>query len=147
MKLKAEIIIDADRDTVWQAFDNPDNMSKWQPTLKSFTHQSGQPGQPGAVSELVYEENGREIVMTERVSERRQPDFMAGSYESKWGTALIVNHFEKVGDKQTRWVSYWNQTFSGFLRLLTPFMRGSMRKRLDDDMQRFKFLVESEAVE
>jgi len=143
MKFKVEVVIDADRKTVWRCFDDPDNMVKWQPTLVSFTHESGKPGHPGAVSELIYRESGREIRMIERVTERREPDFMAGSYESKWGKAVIVNHFERVGEDQTRWVAYWNHTFTGLLRFVAPFLRKSMCKRLENDLQRFKLLVES----
>lgn len=145
MKMDSEIVIDMARDAVWKAFDNPDNMMKWQPTLKSFTHKSGEPGQPGAVAELVYEENGREIVMTERITERRDPDFLAGSYETKYGTTVIVNHFEVIDDNQTRWKSYSRHSFRGIMRFFALFMRKSICQRLEDDMQRFKFLVESQA--
>ncbi|MDH3554163.1 MAG: SRPBCC family protein [Gammaproteobacteria bacterium] len=31
--MKAEIIIDADRESVWRAFENPDTLSQWQPAL------------------------------------------------------------------------------------------------------------------
>jgi uncharacterized protein YndB with AHSA1/START domain len=144
MKVQTQVLIDADRETVWRAFDNPDNMTRWQPTLKSVTHKSGDPGQPGALSELVYDENGRDVVMTERITERRDPDFLAGSYESNWGTTVIVNHFEKAGDGQTRWISYSRHSFKGVMRFLALFMRKSICKRLDDDMQRFKLLVESQ---
>ena len=44
MKLKHEIVIDAGRDAVWNAFDNPDNLKRWQPTLASYTPTSGEPG-------------------------------------------------------------------------------------------------------
>lgn len=144
MKSQTQVLIDADRETVWRAFNNPDNMNRWQPTLKSFAHKSGEPGQTGAVSELVYDEKGREIIMTERITERRDPDFLAGRYESNWGTTIIVNHFEKVGDGQTRWISYSRHSFKGVMRFLAIFMRKSICKRLDDDMQRFKLLVESQ---
>ncbi len=96
MKLKFETVIDADVDSVWAAFDNPDNMSRWQQNLESFNHISGEPGQPGAVSELVYDEKGKKVVLTKEITERRAPNFMAGAYESLMGTTLIVNHFEAV---------------------------------------------------
>ena len=143
MKIKTQVIIEADRETVWRVFDNPDNMTKWQPTLRSFTTIEGVQGQPGAVAELKYEENGREITLVERITERRDGYFMAGSYESDWGIAIIVNHFEDMPDGSTRWVGHWNYTFKGLFRFLAPFMRGSMRRRIDDDLQRFKLLVES----
>jgi len=144
MKHKTEILIDADRDTVWRFFDNPDNMTRWQPTLKSFTHISGTPGQADAVSELVYDENGREVVLTETITARREPEFLGGTYESKWGTVVIVNLFEQTGDRQTRWSSNTNHVFKGFMKVMALFMRKSICDRIDADMQRFKLLVETE---
>ena len=147
MKIVNEVTIDADRQTVWQAFDDTDNLLKWQPTLKSFTHKSGPPGEPGAVAELVYDENGREVVMTETMTEKREPDFMAGTYDSAWSKATIVNHFETVGDSHTKWVMYANHQFKGFFKILGLFFKKSIQNRTDDWMQRFKLLVETGAAE
>jgi uncharacterized protein YndB with AHSA1/START domain len=51
MKFRHEIVIDADQRLVWTAFDNPEGLKDWQPTLESFTRRSGKDGQPGAVAE------------------------------------------------------------------------------------------------
>jgi uncharacterized protein YndB with AHSA1/START domain len=144
MKHKAEVIIDADRDTVWRFFDNADNMTKWQPTLRSFRHVSGTPGQPDAVSELVYDENGREVVLTETITARREPEFLGGTYESRWGTVVILNLFEQTEDGRTRWSSNSNHRFRGLMKFLSLFMAKSICSRIDSDMQRFKLLVETE---
>jgi uncharacterized protein YndB with AHSA1/START domain len=144
MKHKTEILIDADRATVWRIFDDPDNMPKWQPTLRSFKHKSGTPGQPDAVSELVYDENGREVVMTETITARREPSFLGGTYDSKWASIVIVNHFEETDTGQTRWVSNANCRFKGFMKIMALFMRKSICYRTDADMNRFKLLVETE---
>ena len=143
MKTRNEITIDADRATVWREFDNPDNLGKWQPTLKSFTHKSGTPGEPGAVSELRYDENGRDVLMTETMTEKREPDFMAGLYDSAWSKATIVNHFEAMDEQQTRWVIYANHQFKGIYKIMGLFLRKSIYGRTDDWMQRFKLLVET----
>jgi len=147
MKTKNEITIDADRQAVWRVFDNAGNISKWQPTLKSFTHKSGPSGQPGSVAELVYEENGREIVMTETMTEKRKPDFMAGIYDSNLGKAIIVNHFATLDENKTQWVVYANRQFKGMMKLMSIFMRKSICRRTEEDMQRFKLLVESVTAE
>ena len=144
MKAKFEVIVDADRNAVWDAFDNPGNIPKWQPTLKSFTHKSGTPGEVGSITELVYDENGRELVMSETITERRQPDFMAGIYATKGSKSLIVNYFETVEGNKTRWVSHANHSFSGFMKLVSPFIRKTICDRTENDMQRFKLLVESQ---
>ncbi len=145
MKMKYEAEIQASRDFVWATFDNPDNLSRWQPTLESFTHQAGEPGQPGAVSELVYNENGKKITMTETVTERRKPQFMAGIYDNAWATTLIVNHFEEIDDNTTRFISYSNMNFKGIMKIMSLFVGKSIRARAEADLHRFKLLVETEA--
>ena len=145
MKMKYEAEIRASRDFVWATFDNPDNLSRWQPTLESFTHQAGEPGQPGAVSELVYNENGKKITMTETVTERRKPHFMAGTYDTSRAKSLIVNHFEEIDDNTTRFISYTNMNFKGTMKIMSLFIGKSIRVRTDADLNRFKLLVETEA--
>lgn len=144
MKHKTEILIGADRSIVWRLFDDPNRMMEWQPNLKSFTHKSGTPGQPDAIAELVYDENGREVVMTETITARREPDFLGGTYESRWGNVIIFNHFEDTGDGTTRWVVNTNYRFRGLMKFMALFMRKSICDRTDADLNRFKLLVETE---
>ena len=144
MKMKFETTIDADRDTVWAAFTNPDNMRRWQQNHESFVHISGEPGQPGAISELTFNEKGSKIVLTETVTERRDPDFLAGTYDSPHGTTLIVNHFEPIDENATRWTSWANFRFRGFMKFISLFVVSVIRKRTEGDMQRFKLMVESD---
>lgn len=147
MKLRFDIEIGADVATVWDAFDDPDNLPRWQDNLVSFSPLSGTPGQPGAVAELVYDEGGREVTLKETVMERREPDFRACSYDTAQGTTLIVNHFVSIGEAQTRWSAWCNYTFTGVARLLAVVLRGRIRARTERDMQRFKLMVESDCAE
>jgi uncharacterized protein YndB with AHSA1/START domain len=144
MKLNFEQIIDADRQTVWAAFENPGNMTRWQQNLESYSHISGVLGQPGAKAELTYNEGSRKITLTETVTERREPDLFAGTYESVHGTTLIVNHFAAIDENTTRWSSWCNFRFRGFMRFASLFVASAIRKRTEGDMQRFKLLVESD---
>lgn len=142
MKFNIEKTINASLQDVWSAFDNPDNMYQWQPTLESYEHRHGVPGQPDSVAELTYNEERGKVVLTETVSERREPDFMAGTYESEWARILIVNHFEAIDESTTRWIMYSNMAFKGFMKVMALFMGSSIRKRNDADMERFKNFVE-----
>ena len=119
-------------------------MTRWQQNLESFRHVSGEPGQPGAVSELVYDEKGKKVLLKETITERRQPDFLAGTYESPMGKTLIVNHFEALDDNSTRWTTWCNFTFQGFMKIMSLFIGGAIRKRTEADMQRFKLMVETD---
>ncbi len=147
MKSRHEVLIDAPRDVVWSVFDNPDNMLRWQPTLRSFEHKSGTPGEPGATTALIYDEDGREVRMLETVTERRAPDFMASVYTTEWGKTIVVNHFEDLGDGRTRWVMYANHFFKGLMKVMSVFRGGAIKKRTENDLERFKLLVESEQAE
>jgi len=144
MKMQYETKIRASRDLVWAMFDNSENLPRWQPTLKSFTHLVGEPGQPGAVSELIYDENGKKVTMTEMVTERRKPHFMAGTYDNDWATSLIVNHFEEIDENTTRFISYTNMSFKGIMKVMSLFVAKSIRARIKADLGRFKLLVETE---
>lgn len=144
MKMNVELVVGAGRDAVWAAFDNPENMPRWQPTLQSFTPRSGTPGQPGAVSELVYLERNREVILTETITERRDPEFMAGIYDSKWGKSLVVSHFEVIDTDSTRMKVWSNVSFKGSMRLMSVFVAASIRKRNEADLQRFRIMVETD---
>ena len=145
MKMKVEAEIRASRNFVWAVFENPDNLTRWQPTLESFTPQTGEVGQPGATSELVYNENGKKITMIETVTERQKPQFMAGIYDSARATSLIVIHLEEIDDNTTRFVSYTNMKFKGMMKIMSVFVAKSIRDRAEADLNRFKLLVETDA--
>jgi uncharacterized protein YndB with AHSA1/START domain len=144
MKQKFEIVINASRDKVWAAFHDPANMGRWQANFSSYTHRSGDPGRSGSVAELVFTENGRPVVLTETITERRDPDFLAGTYESRHGSTLIVNHFEAIDENTTRWSSWCNFQFRGAMKFMSLFAARSIRKRTQGDMERFKLMVESD---
>ena len=109
MKIKTEVVIDADRETVWRIFD----------------------------------EQGQQETLIDHVTERRKPDFIAGTHKSDKGKAVIVNLFDDLPDGTTKWVAYCNYTFTGVSRMLALFSGGAIRQRVEDDVQRFKLLVES----
>jgi hypothetical protein len=106
---------------------------------------SGNPGQPGARSELTYNENGKKMVINETITELREPVFLSAIYNTKYASTIIVNHFESVNENTTRWTSWCNFAFKGFMKIVALFIAGSIRKRTEDDMHRFKLLVETVA--
>jgi hypothetical protein len=128
---------------VWKAFDNPDNLRRWQPTLVSFERVSGEPGQPGAVSRLTYREDGRLIVLTETITIRREPEEFGGTYESDMATNVILNQFSPLGPWGTRWMVSVDFTFRGIWRLLGPLFRRAIRRRTEVDLERFKAMLEA----
>jgi len=143
MRMSFDLVLDRGREEVWKAFDNPVNMKKWQPTLRSFEPVSGTPGQVGAVSKLTYDEKGRTIVLTETITMRRHPDAFAGTYDSGMGLNSLENKFTEESPGRTKWVMDSEFTFRGVWKLLAPVMRKAFQKRVREDMERFKSMLES----
>ena len=85
--------------------------------------------------------------MTHTITEKRAPDFLAGTYDSDWSTAQVVNHFESISDELTRWTVYSRHNFKGLMKIMSLFVRKAIEERNDDWLQRFKLLVESRAAD
>ena len=64
-----EIEIELPRDKVIELFNSSENLFKWQTGLQSFEHVSGEPGQDGAKSKLVYINGKHHIELIETVTE------------------------------------------------------------------------------
>lgn len=143
MKYECELLIDLPRERVIELFDSPDNLAKWQPGLISFEHMSGELGQPGAKSRLLYDEGGRRIEMIETIVRRDLPDEFTGTYEAKGVMNWVSNRFEQEGPDKTRWITESEFQFSGFMRLMALFMRGAFPKQTQEHMQRFKEFAEA----
>lgn len=143
MKFEFTIDLAAPRDLVWRAFDNPSNLLKWQPSLVSFEPVSGSPGQVGAVSQLTYRESGREIVLVETITVRREPVEFGGTYESGHGVTLLSNRFVETAADQTRWNVETQAQLRGMAKFMGPMLKGMIENRVRTDCQRFKSLLES----
>ncbi len=142
MQYSCEISIDLPRERVIELFDNPDNLSQWQPTLKFFEHFEGELGKPGAKSRLIYNERGRELEMIETILVRNMPDEFSGTYQAKGVFNTVKNIFYEQGENQTRWVLDTEFEFSGMMKLMGFFMRGAFPKETAKGMRLFKEFAE-----
>ncbi len=126
-----------------ELFDNPDNLYKWQAGLESFEPISGEPGQPGAKSKLVYSIGKRKIELIETVTERKLPDAFDGTYEWQGGKNTLRNRFIELGPDRTKWESTCAYQFSSFmLKMLSFFCPGMFRKQNLTFLQNFKAFAE-----
>ena len=143
MRYTCEITIDRPRDQVIALFEDPANMKQWHPTLKAFESISGEPGAVGSQSRLVYDTNGREMVMTETITTQNFPDSFSAVYDAGNVHNIMDNHFYEEGDK-TRWVTTSEFQFSGWMRLMALIMReASFKKETLTNMERFKTFAEA----
>jgi hypothetical protein len=145
MKFTLELLINKPRTEVWMAFDNPENMKTWQPSLILFERISGVQGQPGAVSRLTYEEKGRQFALIEKVTHREEAQRLDGVYENDFADNIVRNIFIEQENDQTLWVMETEYKFKTLImRILGPIMKKNFVTRTQKDMERFKEMAESQ---
>ena len=144
MKFKLELSIHRPLSQIWQAFDNPENISKWQPSLKSFERISGTQGQPGAVSKLTYKENDREFSLLEKVTYREEPYRLEGVYENNFADNIVKNTFVEQDNVAILWLFETEYKFkTPIMKIMGPLLKKNLVARAQRDMERFKEMLES----
>lgn len=144
MKYTNEVIINADRATVVDMFDNEENIKKWQPGFISMERIEGEHGQVGSKYKMNYKMGKREIEMIETILEKDLPNKFVGTYEAKNVWNHIVNNFEEMPDGKTK---YWTENefkMSGFMKIMAFFMPGAFKKQSQKYLVLFKEFVEKE---
>lgn len=148
MKYAAVTTIHLPRERVVGLFDDPSNLKRWQPTLKSFEPLSGVPGEVGAQSRLKYKDGAREMEMIETVTVRALPDHFAGTYQMPGVWNQIDNRFEALDADETRWTVEVEFRFDSlWMKLMGRFAPGMFRKQTEKFMAQFKTFAESQTDE
>ena len=144
MNYTCETIIRLPRQRVIELFDNPDNLKEWMPGLVSFEHISGNPGQPGAVSRLVFQLGKRKMVMTETVKVRRLPDEFTGTYDMNGVYNEVKNFFAETQEGFTHYKTENYFRFTGIMKIFAWMMGSTFRKTSQDYLDRFKAFAEKQ---
>ena len=143
MKFKLKLTINKSLTDVWKTFDNPENLKKWQPTLKSIELVSGTLGQSGAISTLTYVESEREFVLTEKIILREEPNRFDAVYENKFTDNINKNTFTEQGPDTTLWVFESEYKFkTTTMKVVGTLKRKNFVARAQKDMERFKEFAE-----
>jgi uncharacterized protein YndB with AHSA1/START domain len=143
MKFTLELPIYKPRAEVWEAFEDPENLKKWQPSLVTVETLQGTQGQPGAVSKLTFREHEREFSLMETVIRREEPERLDQLYENNFADNIVRNTFTEQGAEQTLWVVKTEYKFKTLvMRLLGPLMKKNLVARTQQDMARFKKAME-----
>lgn len=137
------IAIDLPRETVVALFNDPANLPKWQRGLETFEHLSGQPGQPGARSKLVFETGKRRMEMTETIVRRDLPDAFDATYEIEGVSNIVENRFSELGPDRTLWESHNVFHFNSLpMKVMSWLMPGMFRRQSMKYAEDFKAFAE-----
>lgn len=142
MKYTTEVSIHLPRTKVIELFDSTEHMYKWQPGLKSLEHLSGEPGQEGAKSRMIYEARKGDLEMTETISNRKFPDEFFTVYEAKGVYNEMYNYFVEKEENLTLWRTESIFKFRGLMALMAPFMKSAFTSNTLLSMERFRDFAE-----
>jgi len=143
MKFDFNLEINAPRARVWRAFDKPSNLFKWQQGLVSYDHVSGPPGAAGSVAELRHKEGGHDVTLVETITIRREPEELAGTYDSSHGQTTMINRFAELSPDRTLWTVEAEVRLSGMAKFMGPMLKGVIENRVKSDCERFKTMLEA----
>jgi hypothetical protein len=143
MQYTCEVEIDLPRARVIEVFENPDNLSAWQPGFVSMKHISGSPGQEGAKSRLEYKMGSRVVEMVETITRRDLPDQFDLIFEAKGVWNQQRNRFVEVGPSKTKWISETEFRMAGFMKVLAFLMPGMFKKQTQKYLDHFKAFAET----
>ena len=147
MKYSVEVDINSSIERVMELFDNVENLYQWQPGLQSFDHVSGEVGQVGAVSKMVYSMGKREYPMTETIKSKNLPDEFTAIYEGPGMWNKAENQFIKLTETTCRWVA--THEFKGqsiMMKLMLFFTPGAFKKETLKFMNYFKNRIRTGAL-
>jgi carbon monoxide dehydrogenase subunit G len=139
---ETRVTINKPRDVVWKYFIDQKNLKDWLPNVKSFEKISGEPMTAGSKFKMTFDEDGREIVMTETMTEVKDKEVFAFVLENEVMTANARITFIDKGDK-TEVVE--NNTFSGgnfFWRSLFALMQSGLEKNSAAAYEKLKANIE-----
>ena len=143
MRYQEEIILNLPRERVIELFDSFENLKQWQEGLEEIEHLSGESGQPGAKTRLVYQMGRRKLEMIETILTRNMPDEFSGTYDASGVHNIVRNTFHDQGET-TRWRMDCEFQFRGIMRIMAFFMgQGRFRKQTRKGMESFKRFAES----
>jgi len=144
MKYVCDIIIDKPLAEVVVLFDNPDNLKEWMDGLQSFEHVDGEPGQPGAKSNLNFLHKNKEMVLVETIIERSLPEKFSASYDSGMGYNEVTVSFEEVNANQTKYTTHQFFDLKGFMKIVGFLFPGTFKKQSMVYLNAFKTFAEKQ---
>ncbi len=145
MKFKTELLINKPRLEVWKFFLDREKTKLWQPTLTKIEPLNGIAGQPGAESKWIYEENGREFSLAEKVLRCEEPHRFESLFENAFASNAVNNEFVEQSNNETLWSMETTYSFkTTLMKIIGPLFKRNYVARSRKEVERFKEMVEQE---
>jgi len=147
IEYNSEITVDKSVEESWNVTQDPHKMSEWMTGFKSFEHVSGEPGQVGSVSNVIFETNGSETVIKETITRIIPNHSIAMTFENDMMEMDYV--LEMKGDaNQTEIKTYTQVEGNGtIMKSFIAMAPGSFKKQEDTNLSMLKKTIETNTVD
>lgn len=142
MNYTSEITIALPREKLLDLFQNDRFVLSWLDGLKIIRHISGKRFHRGSITEMVFDMDGKDVVIVETILETNYPDSYDAHYKTKAMINITRNKLIDQGDS-TLWQSENIFKLSGLSRIFEPFMKKQFVKKTNADMQKLKLTAEN----
>ncbi len=138
------VVVNAERTAAFTIFCDTSQMDKWLTGFQSMEKISGQAMQAGSQWRVVFNEQGREVVMTEEVTEFVSDELLAFSLYNDVLDAEVTVAFSDTGDGATEIIAS-NRVVgkNSFWKSMLALTQTSMVARGQENYERLKQLIES----
>lgn len=140
---KVTITINGAIEKIWELLMDPENMKHWLTGFISAEPESGKAGEPGSVSKLRFKEGGRIIEVIETVLDCKPNQLYIIAMKHKKFENETAIRLISLGSRteMIQTVQFFPKSF--LLRVLTPLMKGQMKKRMAKELHSFKKFAEA----
>ena len=144
MRNQYEIKINQPREHLVELFLDPENLSKWQPSLIGFKQMSsGDRFAFGAKSKLTHKVFWRNIEIIKTITIHNHPNKFCSTYVTDAISYSVENKFYERNEDKTIWMLNLEITSSNaLLKLITIFMPELLEKKIQAFMNQFKDFAE-----
>ncbi|MER7072486.1 SRPBCC family protein [Terrabacter sp. NPDC000476] len=143
MEYTTELVVHVPRARFIELFDDPANLPRWQPKLRSVEPVHGTPGHPGAQTRLTYERGRGTLEMVETVTRRDLPYAFEATYDAKGVHNVSRHEFHEDGPDATRWVAHDEFVLSGFMKVVGLLFGRTFPKETRRTMEAFQAFAEA----
>ena len=144
MKFTCSVTIQKPLQTVADYFADPKYLGEYQDGFQKKELISGEIGQEGAVSKILYAEGKRKMELTETILKNNLPEEFIGQYHHRNMDNTMRSTFTALSDQETQYNAEIHYTaFRGFTVKAMVFLFPSLfKKQVQTWLNNFKAFVE-----
>lgn len=144
MRFSTDIVIERSVSDVYQFVRQPNNMKHWVQGFQAFRPRKGTPRRPGSLAVQVFEEpDGKTTEVQEKVLQIQPNESIRLRLTHRNMDSSVHYRFLDLGEHTKLVVDVSTQLKPKLFFLLTPFVKGPMRRQQQQDLLRLKRYLET----